>query len=133
MITAGFLRAKWGNIPGRGQAERMRISLFVTCLADTLYPEVGQATVTLLERLGHQVDFPAAQGCCGQMHVNTGYQRAALPLVRRYVGDVRGRRRHRHPVGIVRGLGPAPARDGGPAARRRGAGPPRRGGRVPHL
>src|SRR5882724_8888236 len=62
----------------------MRISLFVTCLADTLFPEVGRATVTLLERLGHQVDFPAAQTCCGQMHVNTGYQRDALPLVRRY-------------------------------------------------
>jgi L-lactate dehydrogenase complex protein LldE len=62
----------------------MRISLFVTCLADTLFPEVGRATVTLLERLGHQVDFPQAQTCCGQMHVNTGYQRDALPLVRRY-------------------------------------------------
>jgi L-lactate dehydrogenase complex protein LldE len=63
----------------------MRIALFVTCLADTLFPEVGKATVALLERLGHQVDFPQAQTCCGQMHVNTGYQRDALPLVRRYV------------------------------------------------
>jgi L-lactate dehydrogenase complex protein LldE len=63
----------------------VRIALFVTCLADTLFPGVGQATVALLERLGHQVDFPLAQTCCGQMHVNTGYQRAALPLVRRYV------------------------------------------------
>ena len=62
----------------------MRIALFATCLADTLFPAVPRATVTLLERLGHQVDFPAAQGCCGQMHVNTGYQRAALPLIRRY-------------------------------------------------
>jgi len=63
----------------------MRVGLFVTCLADTLYPEVGRATVRLLERLGHQVDFPADQTCCGQMHVNTGYQREALPLVRRFV------------------------------------------------
>jgi L-lactate dehydrogenase complex protein LldE len=63
----------------------VRISLFVTCLADTLFPEVGKATVALLERLGHQVEFPAAQTCCGQMHINTGYQRDALPLVRRYV------------------------------------------------
>jgi L-lactate dehydrogenase complex protein LldE len=54
----------------------MRIALFVTCLADTLFPDVGRATVTLLERLGHEVDFPAAQACCGQMHVNTGYRRA---------------------------------------------------------
>jgi L-lactate dehydrogenase complex protein LldE len=62
----------------------MRIALFVTCLADTLFPEVGRATVALLERLGHQVEFPEKQTCCGQMHVNTGYQRDALPLVRRY-------------------------------------------------
>ncbi|GAA1202531.1 (Fe-S)-binding protein [Pseudonocardia alaniniphila] len=63
----------------------MKIALFVTCLADALYPQVGQATVTLLERLGHEVVFPAAQTCCGQMHVNTGYQREALPLVRHHV------------------------------------------------
>jgi L-lactate dehydrogenase complex protein LldE len=63
----------------------VRIALFVTCLADTLYPNVGQATTVLLERLGHQVEFPLAQTCCGQMHVNTGYQRDAVPLVRRHV------------------------------------------------
>jgi L-lactate dehydrogenase complex protein LldE len=63
----------------------VRIALFVTCLADTLYPDVGRVTTVLLERLGHQVEFPLAQTCCGQMHVNTGYQRDAVPLVRRHV------------------------------------------------
>src|SRR6266446_4737287 len=63
----------------------MQIALFVTCLVDTLFPGVGRATVSLLERLGHEVEFPRAQTCCGQMHVNTGYVRDALPLVRRYV------------------------------------------------
>jgi L-lactate dehydrogenase complex protein LldE len=63
----------------------VRIALFVTCLADGLFPEVGKATVTLLERLGHEVVFPEAQTCCGQMHLNTGYQREALPLVRHHV------------------------------------------------
>ena len=62
----------------------MRVALFITCLADTLFPDVGKATVRLLERLGHQVDFPQAQTCCGQMHTNTGYLRDALPLVRHY-------------------------------------------------
>jgi L-lactate dehydrogenase complex protein LldE len=62
----------------------MRVALFVTCLADTLFPDVGIATVRLLERLGHEVSFPAAQTCCGQMHVNTGYQRQALPLIRHF-------------------------------------------------
>ena len=63
----------------------MRIALFVTCLADTLFPSVPRATVTLLERLGHEVVFPAAQTCCGQMHVNTGYQADALQVVRHHV------------------------------------------------
>ena len=63
----------------------MRIALFVTCLADGLFPDVGRATVTLLERLGHEVVFPDRQTCCGQMHTNTGYQREALPLVRHHV------------------------------------------------
>ena len=63
----------------------MRVSLFITCFNDTLFPEAGQATVRLLERLGHEVDFPLEQTCCGQMHYNTGYQREALPLVRRFV------------------------------------------------
>jgi L-lactate dehydrogenase complex protein LldE len=63
----------------------MRVSLFITCFNDTLFPKVGIATVRLLERLGHTVDFPEAQTCCGQMHYNTGYQREALPLIRRFV------------------------------------------------
>ncbi len=52
---------------------------------DTLHPQVGRATVSLLERLGHEVVFPDEQTCCGQMHINTGYQREALPLVRHHV------------------------------------------------
>ncbi|WP_372637474.1 (Fe-S)-binding protein [Fodinibius sp.] len=63
----------------------MRISLFITCFNDTLFPETGKAMVQLLERLGHTVDFPLEQTCCGQMHYNTGYQEEAIPLVRRFV------------------------------------------------
>lgn len=63
----------------------MRVSLFITCFNDTLFPETGRAMVRLLERLGHTVDFPMAQTCCGQMHYNTGYQHEALPLVRHFV------------------------------------------------
>jgi L-lactate dehydrogenase complex protein LldE len=63
----------------------MRTALFITCLADAMFPEVGKATVRVLERLGQVVEFPAEQTCCGQMHVNTGYQKQALPLVERFV------------------------------------------------
>ncbi len=63
----------------------MQISIFITCFNDTLYPETGKAMVKLLERLGHTVDFPMEQTCCGQMHYNTGYQEETVPLVRRFV------------------------------------------------
>ncbi|MEV6344005.1 (Fe-S)-binding protein [Actinoplanes sp. NPDC051851] len=68
----------------------MRIALFATCLADTVFPAAAKATVLLLERLGHEVVFPFEQTCCGQMHVNTGYQKEALPLVKRYVNTFSG-------------------------------------------
>ena len=68
----------------------MRIGLFVTCLTDTLFPDTGKAVVTLLERLGHQVEFPMAQSCCGQMHFNTGYRAAAAPMVRGFAAAFGG-------------------------------------------
>ena len=60
----------------------MRIALFVTCVNDLMYPDTGKAVVRVLERLGHEVDFPESQTCCGQMHANSGYRDEALPLVR---------------------------------------------------
>ena len=62
----------------------MRVSLFITCFNDTLFPRTGEAVVRVLERLGHEVEFPSEQTCCGQMHANSGYEREALPLVRRF-------------------------------------------------
>ncbi|MGE2836021.1 (Fe-S)-binding protein [Mycobacterium sp. SMC-4] len=63
----------------------MRIALFATCLADAMFPQAAIATVTLLERLGHEVVFPDRQTCCGQMHINTGYLTEAVDLVRHHV------------------------------------------------
>ena len=63
----------------------MKVALFITCLADGLVPEVAKATVRVLERLGVTVDVPLGQTCCGQMHVNTGYPREAVPLIRNHV------------------------------------------------
>jgi L-lactate dehydrogenase complex protein LldE len=63
----------------------VQVALFIACFNDTLFPQTGQAVVRVLERLGHRVDFPEEQTCCGQMHVNSGYAREALPLVRRFV------------------------------------------------
>ena len=52
-------------------------TLFVTCLVDMLYPQVGEAVVDLLESLGLQVAFPADQTCCGQPAYNGGHRRDA--------------------------------------------------------
>jgi L-lactate dehydrogenase complex protein LldE len=62
----------------------VRIALFITCIGDTLFPEAGQATVQVLERLGHQVVFPEEQTCCGQMHMTSGYAKEAHRLGRRF-------------------------------------------------
>ncbi len=74
-----------GPARGPGSGRGIRVSLFITCFNDTIFPGTGRAVVHLLERLGHSVDFPMDQTCCGQMHYNTGYQREAIPLVRRFV------------------------------------------------
>src|SRR5438876_10568073 len=51
-----------------------RVSLFVTCVVDQLFPRVGMAMAEVLERIGWQVDFPEAQTCCGQPAFNSGYR-----------------------------------------------------------
>jgi L-lactate dehydrogenase complex protein LldE len=64
----------------------LRVSLFITCFNDALFPQTGRAVVTVLERLGCEVGFDERQTCCGQMHHNSGYAREATALVRRFVG-----------------------------------------------
>jgi L-lactate dehydrogenase complex protein LldE len=75
---------------GRGIGARVKVALFITCVADGVLPDVAKATVTLLRRLGVTVEVPLQQTCCGQMHVNTGYPREALPLVRNHVSAFDG-------------------------------------------
>jgi len=62
----------------------VRIGLVVTCLGDTLFPEASKAVVRVLERLGHEVEFPHEQTCCGQLHANAGYRDEALALATRF-------------------------------------------------
>ncbi len=57
----------------------MRIGLLITCLVDGMFPDVAADTVTVLRRLGHEVEVPLAQSCCGQMHINTGYPARRYP------------------------------------------------------
>ncbi|WP_275293549.1 (Fe-S)-binding protein [Amycolatopsis sp. La24] len=105
------------------------VGLMVTCMNDALFPETGRAVVTLLRRLGVKVDFPAAQTCCGQPMVNTGYLDEAVPLLRNHLaafagcdtvvvpsGSCAGSVRHQHRLlaersgdpGLVRAVEAAP-------------------------
>ena len=52
----------------------MRIGLFIPCYIDALHPEVGIATLELLERFGHDVVYPRDQTCCGQPMANSGFE-----------------------------------------------------------
>ncbi len=54
-----------------------RVSLFVTCIVDQLFPRIGISMVDVLERLGYQADFPETQTCCGQPAFNSGYRAEA--------------------------------------------------------
>ncbi len=67
-----------------------RVSLFVTCLVDQFYPEVGESVVNVLERLGLAVDFPTAQTCCGQPAFNAGYARDARAVAERFLNVFEG-------------------------------------------
>jgi L-lactate dehydrogenase complex protein LldE len=62
-----------------------RVALCVTCLVDQLLPEIGVATVRLLERAGYRVHFPEAQTCCGQPFFNSGFRQEATELARRTI------------------------------------------------
>jgi L-lactate dehydrogenase complex protein LldE len=63
----------------------MRVSLFVTCLVDQLWPSVGVGAVTVLRRVGCRVEFDDRVTCCGQPAFNTGYRREARNLAERFI------------------------------------------------
>ena len=108
---------KWAC--GLWHSDPMKVALMVTCVNDAMFPETGKAVVRLLRRLGVDVDFPAAQTCCAQPMVNTGYLDEAVPAVRTFVdtfepydavvtpsGSCAGSVRHQHAI-VARRTGDA--------------------------
>ena len=67
----------------------MRVTLFIPCFIDSLYPQVGVSIVKILERLGHEVDYPEAQICCGQPPFNSGYWDEARVVAERQLAVFR--------------------------------------------
>ncbi|HEX8072691.1 MAG TPA: (Fe-S)-binding protein [Pyrinomonadaceae bacterium] len=63
----------------------MRVSLFITCLIDQLWPAIGASAVEVLRRAGCEVVFDERQTCCGQPAFNTGYRAEARRLARRFI------------------------------------------------
>ena len=63
----------------------MKVNLFIPCLVDQFFPEVGVATVKILKKVGCEVNYPFEQTCCGQPAFNTGYRREAKILAERFI------------------------------------------------
>jgi len=65
----------------------MRITLFIPCFVDLISPQAGISIVQILEKLGHEIDYPEELGCCGQPPFNAGYwdeaREAARPVLKR--------------------------------------------------
>ncbi len=72
------------------QPDPKNVSLFVTCVVDQFFPEVGESTVRVLRRHGVDVDFNSNQTCCGQPAFNTGYWKEARPLAERFLDMYEG-------------------------------------------
>lgn len=68
----------------------MKVAFFPGCLVDMMYPEVGIAAVQVLERLGCEVEMPRDEICCGQMFLNSGYERETIPLMKKVVDAYSG-------------------------------------------
>lgn len=67
-----------------------RVSVFVTCIVDQLFPKAGLAMADVLERLGYQIDFPEAQTCCGQPAFNSGFWDEARGVARHFLDVFEG-------------------------------------------
>lgn len=65
--------------------DHRRATLFIQCLVDGIYPEVGEAMAAVLQRLGVSLDCPTSQTCCGQPAFNSGYRDQALTAARRFI------------------------------------------------
>lgn len=73
------------ELPQRESPQGKRVSLFVTCMVDALFPQTGISTVKLLRHVGVAVDFPQAQTCCGQPGFNAGYWHEARQVAAQFL------------------------------------------------
>jgi L-lactate dehydrogenase complex protein LldE len=84
-LTAGFPRERIEPPATITNCMGNRVSLFVTCIVDQLFPKTGLAMADVIERLGYRVDFPERQTCCGQPAFNSGYRAEARIVARHFL------------------------------------------------
>ena len=65
--------------------KKLKIGLFIPCYIDQFYPQVGIATLQLLQKLGFEVHYPLKQTCCGQPPANSGAEKEAIPVYQNFV------------------------------------------------
>ena len=63
----------------------MKVTLFIQCIVDSVFPKVGQSMVRVLDRLGVSMDYPEDQTCCGQPAFNSGYRGEARDAAKRFI------------------------------------------------
>lgn len=63
----------------------MEVGLFVPCYVNQFYPQVGIATLQLLEKTGITVHYPESQTCCGQPLANSGFEKQAIGIYQHFV------------------------------------------------
>ncbi|WP_035446369.1 (Fe-S)-binding protein [Atopobacter phocae] len=68
----------------------MKVTIFSTCLIDLMFPNVGQAMVEVLERLGVETELPEKQICCGQPTSNSGYAKESYPVFKNQIDAFEG-------------------------------------------
>jgi len=68
----------------------MKVTLFIPCFVDLMFPKVGISMVEILERLGHQVDCPENIACCGQPAFNAGFWEDAKQVASKFIKDFEG-------------------------------------------
>ena len=65
--------------------EKKTVTLFIQCLVDGIYPQVGESMVKIFRNLGIELTCPARQTCCGQPAFNSGYRREARVAAKRFI------------------------------------------------
>ena len=62
-----------------------KVTLFIQCIVDSIFPQVGQSMVRVLDRLGVAMEYPADQTCCGQPAFNSGFRGEARDAAKRFI------------------------------------------------